>query len=185
MPVTLDQLVSNDAVNGPLLVVGDPACGFLIGYAAMIWWLAEYQQERLRTWLYVLAASGGLAIVLFWPPVAAWLLDIMARTSPDGLPAWSMTPYVQSAVLWPAGWCLLSGAALVALQGRQDHTARSILAGLGAGFFAVLPPLAALVGFGFLVPDLLRVLSFLMFLAVAMVMLIIAGWRSRVGAPTW
>src|ERR1700737_1297123 len=82
--MTIVQLLSADEVTTEILLVGVPACIFVIGYSATVWWMAVQLGNRLRTSLYLLAASGGLAVHLCWPSLASYIADSVAVAASPG-----------------------------------------------------------------------------------------------------
>ena len=177
------MIFSDGTATGWLLVAGVPACIFLIGYGATIWLIAEIGKVRLRTGVYTMGAICGLAIYLCWPLVAPILGDIVSLAmlrNPSAFVDWPPGIFLEGAVLWPLGWCLLTGVILLAGGWMLTWPVRSVLVALIVGFLAVLLPMAFLIEFGLLFLDPQRVQIFLVLLVVAVGILVVASRRSRV-----
>lgn len=153
---------------------------FLIAYSAKIWRTAVLKTTPVRTLAYLLVASGGVAIYLSGDVLASQLSFIAAMgASPDDFGAAAVYTYAEAVLLWPLGWAVLAGVALFIGGHRLGRPARSVLAALVAGFLASLPVLLVLMVVGVMAPNWFRVLSFLQFLAVAVVIAAVASRQSR------
>lgn len=186
--MTLLDFLTSDGVSGALLLVGIPACAFLLAYAAMIWRNAVRRTAPVGTVVYLLVASGGVAISLCGGLLASQLSYIaFMNASPDDAAGAILYTYAEAALLWPLGWAVLAGAALLIGGHRLGLPVRSVLAALVAGFLTSLPFLVVLIVAGVVLPGWLRVLSFLQFLAVAVVISVVAARQSgahRLGQVT-
>ena len=135
--MTVIRFLVSDSVPGALLVLGVPACAFLIAYSATIWRNATRTGTRVPTLAYLLVAPAGMATSVLGELVAAQLSLIAAmNASPDDF---SRTPdevLAATMLLWPLGWALLTGGILAIGRRRLGRPARSVLAALIAGFLS-------------------------------------------------
>jgi hypothetical protein len=179
--VNFVEWLSSDVGTSAILTVGDPACAFLVAYAAAVRWRAARRGIRPGTLSYLLAASAGVVIYLSGQVVALQLSSIAAAMAPPGDPDGTLeSTWLAVVLLWPVAWCLLAVVILLAARGRLVPPVRSVVAALAVGLLVSLLTFVAQFDLGYQLPVQLRLPFFLALLTVSVGILVVASRRSRV-----
>jgi hypothetical protein len=180
MVVSVVEWLTSDLVTSAILTVGDPACGFLIAYAAATRLLAMRKRVQPGDLSYFLAAAAGVGIALSGQAAALQLSSVVAAVAPPGDPdGTAATTWLGISVLWPLAWCLTAFVVLLVTWRRLIPPGRRVVAALAIGLLFSLLTFVGLFDLGNSLSLPVRLPFLLALLAVSIVLLVLASPRSR------
>jgi hypothetical protein len=180
MSVSFTDWLTSEIATSAILTIGNPVCGFVIAYAVAVRWGALRRRVQPGARSYFLAALAGAAIALGGQLVALGFSSVAAAAAPPGDPdGTAETTWLGVSLLWPVAWCLLAVVILLATRQRLAPPARSVVAALAVGILFSLLTFVGLFDIAGSITLHMRLPFFAAFLAVAIVVLVVAAPRSR------